>query len=140
MSISRSGLTGKLVYNPDGGLIGEVVDTAFVLGSNNFSLLVKVNQELTIEIACDKIGAGKDILITNEAVDPAQAKKVAAPQQAPVVQPSAAAQTAEPKGRFGMPKILPTGQKSMVCPSCGRDATWIKEYSRWYCESEKKYV
>ncbi|MDG7011240.1 MAG: hypothetical protein JRN57_03875 [Nitrososphaerota archaeon] len=135
MSISRSGLNGKLVYNPDGGLIGEVVDTAFVLGSNDFSLVVRVNHGISIEVGWDKIGAGKDILITKENIDPSTAKQVAA---APAVQP--AQESSGSRLRLGIPKILPAGQKKTVCPSCGRDATWIKQYSRWYCESEKKYI
>lgn len=27
-----------------------------------------------------------------------------------------------------------------LCPSCGKDLTWIPQYSRWYCYNEKKYV
>lgn len=113
-----------------------VADTAFVLGSNNLAHLIKVKQGPTIEVGWDKIGAGEDILITKEVIDPSEAKKVASPP--------ATAQSAKEseggKGRFGIPRMRGSGSQKMTCPSCGKEATWIKQYSRWYCESEKKYV
>ncbi|OGS21992.1 MAG: hypothetical protein A2252_00420 [Elusimicrobia bacterium RIFOXYA2_FULL_39_19] len=39
--------------------------------------------------------------------------------------------------------LLSTGAYAQVkdaCPSCGKSLSYIKEYSRWYCESEGKYM
>jgi hypothetical protein len=29
---------------------------------------------------------------------------------------------------------------SHVCPTCGQPLTFVQQYSRWYCQNEKKYV
>jgi hypothetical protein len=29
---------------------------------------------------------------------------------------------------------------STSCPRCGRPATWIEQYSRWYCYSDRQYL
>lgn len=30
--------------------------------------------------------------------------------------------------------------KNPVCPKCGKPATWIEEYKRWYCYDCKEYL
>jgi len=31
-------------------------------------------------------------------------------------------------------------QKTPTCPKCGKDATWIPQYQRWYCHNCKEYI
>ena len=31
-------------------------------------------------------------------------------------------------------------QKTPSCPKCGKEATWIPEYQRWYCHNCKEYI
>jgi hypothetical protein len=47
---------------------------------------------------------------------------------APMAAPAAAAAAAAPPG------------PAPVCPTCGKPATWIPQYSRYYCYTDSKYV
>jgi hypothetical protein len=68
-----------------------------------------------------------------------------APQPAPawpspqptvvVTTPAAAAPAAAP-----MPAPAPVAPAAPVCPRCGRPATWIAQYSRWYCYTDQQYL
>jgi endogenous inhibitor of DNA gyrase (YacG/DUF329 family) len=31
-------------------------------------------------------------------------------------------------------------EMSRFCPTCGKKATWVDEYQRWYCYNDKKYL
>ena len=33
-----------------------------------------------------------------------------------------------------------TAPPSVTCPRCGRPATWIAQYNRWYCYTDQSYV
>jgi ribosomal protein S27AE len=30
--------------------------------------------------------------------------------------------------------------KAMICATCGKEATFIEQYNRWYCYTDKKYI
>jgi sporulation protein YlmC with PRC-barrel domain len=43
------------------------------------------------------------------------------------------------KPSFNVPEdLLKVEQK--ICPYCGRPATWIEQYQRWYCYHCKRYI
>lgn len=44
------------------------------------------------------------------------------------------AQAAAPPAA-GAPTAAP-----VICPTCGKPATWIAQYSRYYCYTDQKYV
>lgn len=33
-----------------------------------------------------------------------------------------------------------TGSTTPQCPTCGKEATWIEQYKRWYCHNCKSYL
>jgi hypothetical protein len=39
-----------------------------------------------------------------------------------------------------MPAAAPVAPAAPVCPRCGRPATWIPQYSRWYCGTDQQYL
>ncbi len=41
-----------------------------------------------------------------------------------------------------VPEFLTTNAKiaKAWCPDCGKEATWVSAYSKWYCYTDKKYV
>jgi hypothetical protein len=43
------------------------------------------------------------------------------------------------RGRRTAPTIAPQVQHAGFCPTCGKQLTWIQEYSRWYCYNCQKY-
>ncbi len=40
----------------------------------------------------------------------------------------------------GAPAAAPGTPQATTCPRCGRPATWIAQYSRWYCYNDQQYV
>ncbi len=35
---------------------------------------------------------------------------------------------------------VPAAEQTPRCPTCGKDATWIEQYKRWYCQECKQYI
>lgn len=35
---------------------------------------------------------------------------------------------------------VPAADQTPNCPTCGKDATWIEQYQRWYCQECKQYI
>ena len=140
MGVPSSQLKGKKVYTPDGTYQGEVVDLGFVLGSGNPLVIVRTNGGSGVEIPWAKIAAAKDIVILVEGFNISSAKEV------PLEQEAAPASNGEGRQALLAPvgKILSRatgkGKESVTCPTCGKPATWIKQYSRWYCYEDKKYL
>jgi hypothetical protein len=58
------------------------------------------------------------------------------PAQPPAQQPPMApmAQTAPP------PAAAPVAPAAGTCPRCGKPATWVAQYNRWYCYGCQQYV
>jgi len=72
-----------------------------------------------------------------------------APQQpgwgAPMASPYGAPQ---PAPAYGVPAAAapppaptpPAAAAGPVCPKCGRPATWVAQYNRWYCYTDQQYL
>ena len=39
-----------------------------------------------------------------------------------------------------IPKEKPFDEATPLCPKCGKPATWIEEYKRWYCYNCQEYL
>ena len=132
MSISRSEIIGKRVYDQEAKLIGEVTDVALKLGEKEVTLIVKVPSGSTIDVPWDKVAAVRDIVLLKEKVDlPAEALQPAVTYAAPTV--------AQPSGpRVSLPFLKK--KEAKICPYCGKPATWIAQYQRWYCYNCQRYI
>lgn len=45
-----------------------------------------------------------------------------------------------PVGPPGTIKPAITGSDTPICPKCGKPATWVEQYKRWYCYSCQEYL
>ena len=55
--------------------------------------------------------------------------------------PAASAPQAAPAAQAApTPAMAPAAPQAMTCPRCGKPATWIAQYSRWYCYTDSQYV
>jgi len=138
MSVARSQLIGKKVYNPDGELVGEVYDVGFAIGEAKVYLMVKSKRGGELSIEWDNVAAAKDIIILKEAVE-----IPAGPAVAPAVEAAAEAaapQAAAPQATVAAPAAPQAAGEGVICPYCGKPATWIEQYKRWYCYNCGRYV
>lgn len=134
MSIARSQLIGKKVYNPDGSFVGDVVDIGLAVGESQISLIVATAAGTTIDIPWSNVSAAKDIILLKEAVEiPKPTVPPATPVATPVSQP------APSKTGLKLP-FVKREKEQVVCPTCGQPATWIPQYQRWYCYNCQKYL
>ncbi|MCI4330312.1 MAG: hypothetical protein L3K19_00490 [Thermoplasmata archaeon] len=61
--------------------------------------------------------------------------------------PKVPVQTMVPAG-YAMPQQpmapvaapAPMAAAPVNCPTCGKPATWVAQYNRWYCYTDQKYV
>lgn len=132
MSIQRSELIGKRVYDQQAKFIGEVVDIVLKLGEKEINLAVRTPGGTSIEVPWDKVAAARDIVLLKEAVElPPEAIQPAAT----LVEPTAPA----PSGpRIEIPFFKKKEER--ICPTCGKPATWIPQYQRWYCYNCARYL
>ena len=70
----------------------------------------------------------------------AEAQPGATIQAAPTTQPSATAQPAAVSSDAGQIGETTARLAKAYCPDCGNEATWIGQYSQWYCYVDQKYV
>lgn len=63
---------------------------------------------------------------------------VAAPPPPATTPPAAVPSSPAPAYMPGPPMAAVTA--AATCPRCGRPATWIAQYSRWYCYTDQQYV
>jgi len=145
MSVARSQLIGKKIYNPDGELVGDIVDIGFALGESRILLYVKSKYGKQLEIPWENVAGAKDIVILKEAIEiprpiatPSQPVTPAAGVSAQPVTPTPAVREEE-KG-FKLPFIGGKKEEARICPQCGKPATWIPQYKRWYCYNCQKYL
>jgi len=129
--IPRSKLIGMQVYNPDATLVGTVKDVGLVPGETGAIVLIvttKYQQEVEIEWA--KVAEVGDIILLSEPIE------ISPPSTAvtPTVE-------AKPKVEAA-PTVTPTPGPGAAptCPTCGKPATWIPQYKRWYCYNCRKYL
>ncbi|MGQ9513942.1 MAG: PRC-barrel domain-containing protein [Thermoproteota archaeon] len=118
-SIPRSKLIGMPVYNPDGYLVGNVQDLGVIPGQQNITLITKTKYGTVVDIPWGDVGQVGDIVILSKAV------KIEVPTTPVVTQPTTAA---------------PTTPVPVNCPKCGKPATYIQQYQRYYCYTCKKYI
>ncbi|MGQ9479403.1 MAG: PRC-barrel domain-containing protein [Thermoproteota archaeon] len=117
--IPQSKLIGMQVYDPDCLLIGTVKEIGIVPGQGNITLYVTTKAGSLLEIEWGDVKTVGDIILLS--------KKVEIPQPTtPVAQPVTIAPAAQP--------AAPT------CPRCGKPATWIPQYKRYYCYNCKQYL
>lgn len=114
-AVSRSKILGMQVYGSDAAFIGSVKDIEFTLGEGKPLLVVETKYHTLIRVEWGKVGTVEDIVLLKEPI------KVEAP---PTVK------TEETQ----------TEKREDICPSCGKKATWIQQYKRWYCYNCKKYI
>jgi sporulation protein YlmC with PRC-barrel domain len=109
-SVTKDKLIGMKVIDANGNVVGTVKDVGFTIGKAGVSLNVEDKDGEIRDVAWENVQGAGDFVIL----------KPAAAEPAITTQPAQAAQ--------------PT------CPTCGRPLTYIKEYQRWYCYNDKKYV
>ena len=120
--LTRDALVSMQVIDAKGRIIGKVKDLAFAVGKMGIALTVENEDGETQNIAWEDVQAASDfILLKPQVIQQTTYQPV---QQQP-------AQTmAQPVQQSTQP----------VCPTCGKPLTWIPQYQRWYCYSDKKYV
>jgi sporulation protein YlmC with PRC-barrel domain len=133
MSITLSELKGKQVYAQDARRIGEVVDFGFKVGETLPFLIVRTPSGRTLEIPWSDVAAAKDIVLLKPEFKVPE--ELLTPAIAP---PAAAAPTPQPEQKPKLPFFRKTEQK--ICPYCGKPATWIPQYQRWYCYNCQRYI
>ncbi|RLE85904.1 MAG: hypothetical protein DRJ39_00795 [Thermoprotei archaeon] len=139
MAVSRSQLMGKQVYNPDGELVGEVVDVSFTIGEVKIVLIVKGKWGGEIDIPWENVMAAKDIVILKEPVEIPKVPEVTS-AVTPTSTPAAPVEEKKKKG-FKLPLLKKEEpEEAKICPFCGKPATWISQYKRWYCYNCQKYI
>ena len=133
-SIPRSKIIGMKVYDPDAEYVGDVVDLGLVPGEATFTLIIRAKTGATIEVSWENVSKIGDIILLKEKVEiPSAPAAPAAPAVTPTA-PTAAPQEKKGFGLFGKKKEAP------ICPTCGKPATWIEQYKRWYCYNCSKYL
>jgi len=108
-------MVGKQVYNPNGTIVGNVVDIGLVPGQKEITLQVKTAGGTVIDVKWDEVGAVGDVIILSKEKEVPRVEV----KPTPAATGAAAAQN---------------------CPTCGKPATWIAQYQRWYCYPCKKYL
>ena len=135
MALTKNDLVGKKVYSPDASFVGSVVDIGLAVDVRDPALIVKINDSVSIELPWEDVGYVKDIILTKQNVDATKYKQIVeTPRPAVATQP-----VVTPQPVVAPPPVA-TQQTARFCTSCGKKATWIEKYSRWYCYSCKKYL
>jgi len=126
-SIPRSKVVGMPVYNPDGYLVGNAQDLGVFPGEQKITLIIKTKYGTTVEVSWSDVGPIGDIIILSKPV------KLEAPEAQATAQPTTAQQVAAQPGTAATPAVV-------LCPKCGKPATYIPQYQRYYCYTDKRYV
>ena len=134
--LTKDALVSMQVIDSKGHLVGKVKDVAFVVGEMGISLSVENENGETQCIPWQEISAAADFILLkpqSQSTSPVQCvKKEESAVVMRVEQAEQAKQTekAEPKKHVSQP----------FCPTCNQPLTWIPQYRRWYCYTDKKYV
>ncbi|AKG38384.1 MAG: PRC-barrel domain-containing protein [Infirmifilum sp.] len=134
MSITRSELIGKAVYDQEAKFIGTVQDIVIKLEEKDIGIQVRTPLGTLLEISSDKILAVKDIILLKEKIE--LPKEVS---QGPVQQTPPLA-TSPPQPSSGLKIPIPFKREEKICPYCGKPATYIPQYKRWYCFNCQRYI
>jgi len=114
----------SLGYTEDGK---QGSQTSFFIRGESLIWYMDVGAESVVVAAVDLDKAGE---LLAELFKPVGAPPVAQPVKAA---PKAAAPAAALKPAAPAPKVR-------YCPDCGKPATWIEQYQRWYCYGCQKYL
>ena len=111
-AIPRSKIIGMQVYTPSARLVGTIKDFGLIPGESRVSLIVETVWGKSIEIDWTDVSAVGDIVLlkTDMEIPEVPAKRT------------------------------PTPEERKICPTCGKPATWIEQYKRWYCYNCRKYL
>ena len=120
--LTRDALVSMQVIDAKGRLIGKVKDVAFAVGEKGIVLATENEDGEIQNIAWETVQAASDFIILK-------------PQ-------STLQSTNQPQQKPGQTGVQTAQQQSTqpLCPICNRPLTWIPEYQRWYCYSDKKYA
>jgi len=130
--LTKNALVSMQVIDSQGNLVGKVKDVAFVVGQLGISLSVE-NAEGEIQcVQWQDIQAAADFILLKPQFLGGNKGECAKTEETLVVQSEPMKQTpqAEPKKQSTQP----------LCPTCSQPLTWIPQYKRWYCYTDKKYV
>jgi sporulation protein YlmC with PRC-barrel domain len=134
MSVKLSDLRGKQVYSQDARRVGEVVDFGFKVGDVTPSLIVRTPSGREVEIPWSQVAAARDIVLLKPEYKVPE-ELLTPPAAAPAAAPAAPAPQAE-RPRFSIFRRV----EQKICPYCGKPATWIPQYQRWYCYNCQRYI
>jgi sporulation protein YlmC with PRC-barrel domain/ribosomal protein L34E len=157
--LTRDALVSMQVIDAKGRLVGKVKDIAFAVGKTGIALQVENDAGEIQHIAWEDVQAASDFILlkavpqstSQEKQQPVQTgslseeEKVSKPQQPQTVQTRA---LSEEEKVFGPYEQQPQAVQADVqqqstqplCPTCNQPLTWIPQYKRWYCYTDKKYV
>lgn len=120
MAVSRSKILKMQVYTPSGKYVGIVEDIGFEPGTTEIKLFIKTRAGTTLTVDWTDVKTVGDIIILGKEVEIPKA-----------VTPTAVTPTTTPT-------TAPIEKE--ICPYCGKPATWIPQYKRWYCYNCRKYL
>ena len=117
--LTRDALVSMQVIDAKGRLIGKVKDVAFAVGKMGIAITVENADGAVQTVPWDTIQAASDFII----LKPTEQSYQPSTNQSQQQQPAQSAQQAQP-----------------LCPTCSKPLTWIPQYQRWYCYTDKKYA
>jgi sporulation protein YlmC with PRC-barrel domain len=138
--LTRDALVSMQVIDARGRLVGKVKDVVFAIGKMGISLTVENDDGETKTVGWEEVQAAADFIILKPQQYAQNTYQPQPMQQQPVMQQPV--QPVQPVMQPVQPQPVhqqPQASQPM-CPTCGKPLTWIAQYKRWYCYSDKKYV
>jgi len=159
--LTREALISMQVIDAKGRLVGKVKDIAFTVGKTGICLTVENETGEIQHIPWEDVQAASDFVLLKAVLESAiqqqqpiltsslsgteKISKSYEPQQ----QPNQTSSLSEEEKVFGpyqaeKQQAVQTEVKQEstqpLCPTCNQALTWIPQYKRWYCYTDKKYV
>jgi sporulation protein YlmC with PRC-barrel domain/ribosomal protein L34E len=152
--LTRDALVSMQVIDAKGHLVGKVKDIAFTVGKTGICLTVENQAGETQNISWDEVQAASDFILIKPVPQSAFSQPMQQPQQQLPVQNSSLTEEEKVFGAYEKqePQQQPQQEQQTVqtviqeksnqplCPTCNQPLTWIPQYKRWYCYTDKKYV
>jgi len=117
------------VYTPSGKYVGIVEDLGFEPGTTEIKLFIRTRAGTVLNIDWTDVKTVGDIIILGKEVE---IPKAPATPAVTTTTPTTTTPTTTPT------PTTPTEKK--ICPYCGKPATWIPQYKRWYCYNCRRYI
>ena len=114
--LTRDALVSMQVIDARGRLLGQVKDVVFAVGKSGIALSVENNNGETQTVSWEDVQAASDFIILKPTAQSTY-------QQTQTAQPTQQQPSSQP-----------------LCQTCGKPLTWIPQYQRWYCYTDKKYA